>query len=154
MLTTLSKNRTIAFGKSAPPRRRESATPSPTESTDNTTLSAQARDLTRSSKLPKILATTLLATSALAGTAAAQTLPEPPVAEAVLENDQSCCQNERVELAKDSTDTTKFGVRGSFVNDNMPLLANHLGSPEDKTPSGDYFDDDGWTAEISLEANW
>lgn len=52
------------------------------------------------------------------------------------------------------TTKTKVGVRLNSVNDFMPdSWTNYLGGPEHKVPDGSAFDDDGWTAEVQLEAN-
>ena len=159
MLSSLkTKNQNPVFLKrSAPPARQKPEAEAAVSSTDSASLSAAAQAPASPSKPNKILLTSLLAFSALAGTAAAQTPPgtEGLIAEAVVDSTQNCCGNETVDLAKDKPEETKFGVRMNFVNDNMPTaLGEHLGGPEHKTPSGDYFDDDGWTAELSLEANW
>ena len=58
-----------------------------------------------------------------------------------------------IRIGSDTTET-KFGVRFDSVNDFMPdSWTDWLGSPEHKTPDGSAFDDDGWTAEVKLEAN-
>lgn len=168
-LTTL-KNQKLGFHdfSSPPSRSEESSAAEPTVAADSLSLSEQALE-----KAPKtwsgrrIALTTLTAVSALtalAGPVAAQT---PPGTGALIQQSVSetepCCQKpvtahdlrtETPTVVSDST-KTKFGVEFSFVNDNMPnALTNVLGGPEHKTPDGDYFDDDGWTAELRLETNF
>jgi len=110
------------------------------------------------------------ALTALAGPAAAQTPPGTGVlVQQSLESNplelssDPCCQapvtseDLRAELPSTASDSskTRFGTEFSFVNDNMPTaMTNLLGGPEHKTPDGNYFDDDGWTAELRLETNF
>jgi hypothetical protein len=152
MLSSLSKIDKLHLRAMSPPRRKTpEAHPSSGDSVD---LSASHHAEKRRLPLGKILATTLLATSALAGTAAAA--QTPPIAETVT-TEPTCCEAE-VDLSKEEpsskSEAMKFGVTGSFVNDNMPTFLRDIGNDNHKTPDGNFFDDDGWTAELRLEANW
>lgn len=152
MLNSLSKSRLTSPAFSPPRRKAQESVPTTKEQVD---LSGSRHVDKCEFALGKILATSFLAISALTGTAAAQTVP---VAEVKI-TEPGCCDSNEVDLSKEDPPTereqrTKFGVTGSFVNDNMPTFLNDLGQARHKTPDGDFFDDDGWTAELRLEANW
>ena len=150
MLRSLSQTKNQHCRHGSPPRRSTPAGPSP-----STDLLQEARHQEkRSFPLGKVLATSFLAVSALSGTAAAAQTTPP--AEEISVTEKLCCQDS-VDLSKEDPpgEKTRFGLSGSFVNDNMPtFVSRNLGGPEHKTPDGDYFDDDGWTAALRLEANW
>jgi hypothetical protein len=153
MLSSLSTIGKIGSRTVSPPKRgshQNARVPG-----DSVDLSASRHVDKKPLPLGKILATTFLAASALTGTAAAQTPPTE-----TLTTEPNCCDSDVVDLSKEDPptkredDKMKFGVTGSFVNDNMPTFLGPIGDAKHKTPDGDYFDDDGWTAELRLEANW
>ena len=150
MLRSLSQTKNQHCRHASPPQRSIPAGPSPSPDL----LQVARHQEKKSFPLGKVLATSLLAVSALSGTAAAAQTTPPT--EEISVTETRCCQD-RVDLSKEDPpgENTRFGLSGSFVNDNMPtFVSRNLGGPEHKTPDGDYFDDDGWTAELRLEANW
>lgn len=152
MLSSISESKRLSWASFSPPVRQKEETP---EIVDKVDLTAAAPSEKTAFPLGKVLTGTLLAATALSGTAAAAQAPT----ETVILSNSPCCDGQLPNLAKEDPpardDGLKFGVTGSFVNDNMPgFLSRNLGKPQDKTPDGKYFDDDGWTAELKLEANW